>query len=188
MYEQIKDRPIRLLSETVLNEWISEEVIDLANDFGQTLADDLLKHICERLRGAMLTKYRSWAVGDIHAALQVGMSGAYGPVHKITVQRIFMWLKSAEKQRVLHTVVTSESNRKEPELLPEISSTDYGAFVLWCTHNKIWLDELAPGADLNRNNIEPLRRYASEFATAKKSGKLYEFRYKLMNQRAYATT
>lgn len=180
MYETIKDQQITYLDRNQLNAWIETEVINLTNDFGQNMAPDLLVHTCKRLRDVLATKYKSWAVADVHAAFQLGMSGAYGVVHKVTVQRLFHWLKEATKLRVTHAVINSERQpRTAPDVL-KVNGSDYGSFLCFLTKNKIWVADLVPGWDFSKKEVPPkLRDLSIEFAEAKEMDMLPAFRMRL---------
>ena len=183
MYELIQDKKIESLQRNQLNEWIEMEVVNLANDFGQNMAADLVKHTCERLRGMLIAKYKSWAVGEVHAAFQMGVSGAYGTVHKITVQRLFSWLNSAQQQRAVRFAFKNETHIHISNDLPKVTGKDYGSFICWLTRNKIYIDDLVPGIKIEKHTRnERLLALSKEFAEAKEMDLLPALKRRLYSE------
>ena len=100
MYKNIQEKSIGVLDQLTIDSWIEEEITSLANDFNQRLSDDILFHICKRLREILTTKYKSWSVGTVHAVFQTGLSGGYGKYQMISVKALFSWLSSAQNQMI----------------------------------------------------------------------------------------
>lgn len=90
---------VRDVNFTLMNEWLSYEILSLADDFGQKLEKEQATHISYRMKDILYEKYKNWDIGEIHSIFQLGMSGVYGKYSKVTVQSLVSWLISADKQK-----------------------------------------------------------------------------------------
>jgi len=87
-----------MIGMTDMQNWLSEELNTLAMDFGQKLEIDQAKHIAVRLHETLLSqKFKNWEAGKIHAIFQMGITGQYGKVSRVTYQALVSWLYAAEK-------------------------------------------------------------------------------------------
>lgn len=184
--EEIRDRMLGDVSRADLNIWIMDEITGLSNDMGQRIDDEMLKHTAERLKGILLGKYRSWAVGEIHAAFQQGMSNS--TARKVTVQALMAWIRAAEKVRVTNTVYISENEPRTSGELLRVDEYDFGSFTLWCIKNEIWFSKLFPMCDINSKEISnELRELYFEWKEAKQMDMLDALRRRLKTE-VYADT
>lgn len=180
------------VSTTQINAWVEKEVTDLANDFGQNMADDMLKHTCQRLRDVLVTKYRRWYVGDVHAAFQTGLSGGYGAFHKVTIRALFHFLKSAQSQLTHNLVVQHEidSATKQPDVRTNDPryNTAVCQLMSWASKNNIYLDFIDPAWNDTKleetKDVSPkIKELAGEFMEAKEMDLLNVLRTRLRNER-----
>ena len=93
IYDQIKDTDIKNLDHERLQRWITEEIEQLADDYGQNIESEQVIHISKRLKGLFLdSKIRNWSVASIHAIFQNGLNGQYGKGGKITFYLLNTWI------------------------------------------------------------------------------------------------
>jgi hypothetical protein len=184
MYKNIQEKKIDILDQLTMDTWIEEEIISLANDFDQRLSDDMLLHICKRLREVLITKYKSWSVGSVHAIFQTGLSGGYGKYQRISVKALFNWLSSAQNQltHLRCDNAEAESNRKNREIINDSPETE---FLIWASTNKICLDHINPGFNpLKEKKVSPgIRELSQEYHEAKQMACLKAFKKRLINER-----
>ena len=184
MYKNIQEKSIGVLDQLTIDSWIEEEITSLANDFNQRLSDDILFHICKRLREILTTKYKSWSVGTVHAVFQTGLSGGYGKYQMISVKALFSWLSSAQNQMIhlKSANAEAESNRKNRAVVPDSPETE---FIMWATRNMICLDHIDPGYDpLKEKKVSPgVRALSQEYHEAKEMDCLDALKMRLKNER-----
>jgi hypothetical protein len=142
-YEEIKATKISDLPELTVKKWIMDEISDLANDFGQKIDNETNIYIARRLYDVLTNRFRSWYVGDVHACFQTGLTGGYGKFSKVTVQTLLYFLKRAENNLIVQSVYSQESKKYDDRIQGEAESR-FGDFILWCTKNNIYADNVDP--------------------------------------------
>ena len=184
MYKEIQEKRIDVLDRNTLNKWIEWEIISLANDYDQKIPNEILLHICTRLRDALTTKYKSWFVGTIHAVFQTGLNGGYGISHKISVKTLFYWLNAAQNNlaNIKANAAEVESKNKKRDIIPDSPETE---FLIWATTNMICLDHIEPGYDpLRQKKVSSgIRQLSEEYQQAKEMNLLDPFKSRLKNER-----
>jgi len=184
MYRKIQEKKIDILDNQTLNSWIEDEIISLANDFDQRLSDEILLHICKRLKNILTTKYKSWYVGTIHAVFQTGLNGGYGISHKISVKTIFQWLGAAQNNmaNLKADAAEAESQNKPKAIIPDSIETE---FLIWASTNMLCLDHIDHGYDpLKEKKVSPgIRKLSEEYQMAKEMNLLDPLKNRLKNER-----
>ena len=196
MYEDIKATRIMEVSRLQIDSWVEHEVINLVNDFGQNMPDEMLKHTCTRLRDVLVTKYRRWYVGDVHAAFQTGLSGGYGAFHKVTIRSLFHFLKSAQSQLTHNLVIQKEIDSATKTTDVRTNDPRYNTAVCqlmsWATKNNINLDFIDPAwtdekMEQTKSVSPKIKELGAEFLEAKEMDLLHSLRTRLRNVMAKAT-
>lgn len=139
--DQIFAIPFSTLDSERFNLWLTDEILQLGDDFGQRLDDEQGKHIARRMKEILSDKFRTWDAGTVHAIFQTGLSGSYGKVSKVTVHTLTGWLYSARQQMIQDNVTRPHNdedttayksreyyNRTADKCLP---------FIRWCIENDI---------------------------------------------------
>lgn len=178
MYDEIKHLKIYELNKERLCSWVEAEIIDLANDFGQNMDENMILHIGKRLRDTLLGSYRHWHVNEVHAIFQNGLSGGYGTFRKVTVQALLHFLKTAQNQ----TINNKSENTVEPKFDPQF--TPVSEFLSWASCEMICLDYVDPEWDpVLEKRVSPLiAKKADDYHCAKRGKYLDSFRRKLKNE------
>ena len=184
-YEKIQHLRISEISEIDLKVWMMDEIYGLANDCGQTIADDMVIHIYKRLNEKLLTAYRSWHAGTIHAAFQVGLTGGYGAFRKVTVQALFQFLKNAQTQMAAQKVAHAEAESERSKNSNIVADSIETEFLIWATTNRICLGHVDPEHNpLHTKRVSAkILMLADEFEQAKEMGLLSSFKNRLIEER-----
>lgn len=171
MYDEIKHRKISDLPLSTVNTWIEKEVVDLVNDFGQNMPEQMLVHTCERLRDVLLKKYRSWAVGDVHAAFQTGLSGGYGSFMKVTVRALLHFLNQAQitlSGKMAHIKeAEARLNKQEYKNTDPRYNTPDIQFISWLTQVGLYIDCNFWNPFVIFSTPEEVKRMAQEYVNIK---------------------
>jgi hypothetical protein len=138
--DQIFAIPFSTLDSERFNLWLTDEILQLGDDFGQRLDDEQGKHIARRMKEILSDKFRTWDAGTVHAIFQTGLSGSYGKVSKVTVHTLTGWLYSARQQMIQDNVT-----RPHNEDNTEYKSREHYSwtadqcipFIRWCMKNDI---------------------------------------------------
>lgn len=182
--ETYQSRKLCDVPETDLKQWVIAEVTDLANDFGQKIDNEMVLHISRRLLSAFKTKFRSWYVGEIHAAFQNGMAGAYGTVHKVTVKNLFAILRGAQNQMAGKKAAAAEEESDRNTANFNTKNEPLIEFITWATTNTICLEFAAPDWNpIKKQSVSPgVKALLPEYIKAKNSNTLQGFKRKLKDE------
>lgn len=144
--EQISDTKIRDIDSDRLHRWIAEEINTLANDYGQKLELDQVRHISSRLMGTFQsTKLKNWHPATIHNIFQLGITGQYGKATKVTYSILISWIWAHEKTTRSENkhYSTDDFVEKTPEYYKAVADRCL-PFIKWCFVRDIDTDTLTP--------------------------------------------
>jgi hypothetical protein len=139
--DQIFAIPFSTLDSERFNLWLTDEILQLGDDFGQRVDDAQGKHIAHRMKEILTDKFRTWDAGTVHAIFQNGIAGSYGKATKVTVHVLTGWLYSARQQMIQENVTHPHNNEDNTEY----KSREYYnrtaekclPFIRWCIDNDI---------------------------------------------------
>ena len=145
IYDQIKDIDIKNLDHERLQRWITDEIEQLADDYGQNIDSEQVIHISKRLKGLFIdSKIKNWSVASIHSIFQNGINGIYGKSGKITFHLLNSWIWSYDRN-------SRSENKSNNDVLPndekdheyyKKKSMEWIPFIRFCQDKCIAVHEL----------------------------------------------
>jgi len=185
MYNRIKDLLIRDLPDSDLKVWIMDELIELINDLGQKVDDDILTHTAARFLEILKQSYGFWIVADVHSALKLGLTEKYGKFYKVSVKSLLQFMAGANRDRMNRYASQAEEENDEQRKDWHYYQNRTANFIAWASSNMICLDFLNPDWNpVKEKQVCPeIVEMSKKWQEAKESNKLERFKIELKNMR-----